>query len=161
MGQYFKAINKTKKEVVCPWCLGGVAKLWEWAANPWGSVFTLLLRRSSGGGGGDFNGPTTQVLDVSEKSPEVIMETIARGVLKEGAPCGIPPESIVGRWAGDEVYLVGDYDDSGLFQESKSSEYRNISQELVEVWNDFIDIKEMKLEYNPDCSCQLVETKKG
>jgi len=43
MGQYFKAVNVTKKEVVCPWCLGGVAKLIEWAVNPWGAVFTLLF----------------------------------------------------------------------------------------------------------------------
>ena len=29
MGQYFKAINLDKKEYVCPWCLGGGAKLWR------------------------------------------------------------------------------------------------------------------------------------
>ena len=53
IGQYFRAVNKTKKEVVCPWCVGGGAKLWEWAANPIGALFVLLLRRSSGSGGGD------------------------------------------------------------------------------------------------------------
>ncbi len=155
MGQYFKAVNVTKKEVVCPWCLGGVAKLIEWAINPWGAVFTLLLRKSDASGGGDFGGPTMQRLDASKQSPEEILETIVRGVLKEGAPCGIPPDSVVGRWAGDEVYLVGDYDSSKLFD--KSEEFRNISRELVDTWNQFVDIDQMRLTYNPDCSCHEQE----
>lgn len=157
MGQYFKAINTSKKEVVCPWCLGGVAKLWEWAANPWGAVFTLLLRKSSGSGGGDYMGPTPQTLDATAMSSDEIAETIARGVLKEGVPSGIPSDSVVGRWAGDEVYLIGDYDESGLYEESRK--YRNISRELVDVWNDFIDIDTMKLRFNRDCSCQKQDAK--
>ncbi len=52
MVQYFKAVNLDKREVclsVVPtrWCLRGGAKLWEWAASPYGIVFTLLLRKSS------------------------------------------------------------------------------------------------------------------
>jgi len=58
----------------------------------------------------------------------------------------------VGRWAGERVVLVGDYDSSKLFDKSES--FRNITKELVEVWNDFIEIPEKKLKYNPDCSCQ-------
>ena len=53
MGQYFKAVNTDKQEYVCPWCIEGTAKLWEWAANTQGSIFTLLLRKSDQGGGGD------------------------------------------------------------------------------------------------------------
>lgn len=56
MGQYFKAVNTDKKEYVCPWCIGGGAKLCEWAANSQGAIFTLLLRKSDEGGGGDFYG---------------------------------------------------------------------------------------------------------
>jgi hypothetical protein len=33
MGQYYKLVNLDKKEFVSPWEIGGVAKLWEWAAN--------------------------------------------------------------------------------------------------------------------------------
>ena len=63
-----------------------------------------------------------------------------------------------GRWAGDEVYLVGDYDSSELYEESRS--YRNISRELAHTWNSFIEIEDMQLKYNPDCSCQtFVEVK--
>jgi len=58
MGQYFKAVNLKKREYVCPWCIGGLAKLYEWSANPQGAIFPLLLRRSTQAGGGDYQGPT-------------------------------------------------------------------------------------------------------
>ena len=118
MGQYFKAANTDKHEYVCPWCIGCTAKLWEWAANPHGSIFTLLLRKSDHGGGGDC-----QCFDTS---------------------------AVAGRWAGDRVCLIGDYDSSRLYEEMKS--YRNISREVVEEWNEFIGCPDMKLEYDP-CTC--------
>ena len=40
--------------------------------------------------------------------------------------------SIVGRWAGDRVVLVGDYDESGLYSLAKEK-YRNISKEILKV----------------------------
>ena len=151
MGQYFKAVNVTKREVICPWCLHSGSKLWEWSANPIGAVFTLLLRKSSASGGGDFGRPT-ESFNADNMSDEQVAESIARIALKEGQPAGIPTDSVVGRWAGDEVYLVGDYDSSHLYEES--SGFRNISRELVPIWNHYIELKEMQLEYNPDCGCQ-------
>jgi hypothetical protein len=132
MGQYFAAVNLDKKEYVCPWCIGGVAKLWEWAANPWGAIFTLLLRKSDEGGGGDFYG-------------------YHRGC-GEGGPIRCLVHPVVGRWAGDRVALVGDYDGSLLWKElyGKRS-FRNISRDLVEVWNDFIEIPEKKLTFDASC----------
>jgi hypothetical protein len=50
MGQYFRPANVDKKEYVCPRCIGGFAKLYEWAANPQGAIFTMLLRKSSASG---------------------------------------------------------------------------------------------------------------
>jgi hypothetical protein len=149
MGQYFRAVNKTKQEVVCPWCLGGGAKLWEWAANPLGAVFVLLLRKSSGSGGGDYFGYGPQILEVT--SSDTLAHAVAKAVALEGQPVKPDPDCVVGRWAGDEVYLVGDYDSSRLYQESYG--YRNISRELVEAWNSFIDIKDMRLKCNPQCDC--------
>lgn len=135
MGQYFAAVNTDKKEFVCPWCVGGVAKLWEWAANPWGAVFTLLLRKSDEGGGGDFYG-------------------YHKGCA-EGGPIPCPPYPIVGRWAGDRVALVGDYDSSKLWDELyERRTFRNISKDLVTTWNDFIEIEAMKLKHTPCCSCR-------
>jgi hypothetical protein len=131
MGQYFVAMNTDKKEYVCPWCIGHGAKLWEWAANPHGAIFTLLLRKSDEGGGGDFYGYHRNC--------------------GEGGPIVGPLSPIAGRWAGDHVALVGDYDSSGLWAERPT--YRNISKQLVEEWNGFIELSELKLTFRPDCTC--------
>lgn len=139
MGQYFKAVNLDKKEYVCPWCVGGVAKLWEWAAGHHGAIFTLLLRKSDEGGGGDYYG-------------------YHRGC-GEGGPIRGPLSPIAGRWAGDRVVLVGDYDSSKLWDELPG--YRNISRELVDEWNAFIELDDRKLEFNPDCCTEKADIKKS
>jgi len=155
MGQYFKAVNMDKKEVVCPWCLGGIAKLWEWAANPWGAVFCLLLRQSSGSGGGDYYGYRTQQIHVDSDDPKqaakTVFDAMQSGVAMEGQPISAPKDTVVGRWAGDRVALVGDYDESKLWDELPR--YRNISRDLVTEWNAFIEIPKMQLTFNDDCSC--------
>jgi hypothetical protein len=154
MGQYFKAVNYDKREYVCPWCVGGVAKLIEWAANSWGAVFTMLLRQSSAGGGGDYYGPASR--DIHLTSADVtdhgrVLHEILKGVAMEGRPVTPAPDSTVGRWAGDRVALVGDYDEAKLWEQLPS--WKNISAEVVRDWNVFMDIPEMKLKHNPDCSC--------
>lgn len=136
MGQYFAAVNKDKKEFVCPWCINGGAKLWEWAANTQGAIFTLLLRKSDEGGGGDYYGYHRECT--------------------EGGPIHCPLSSIAGRWACDSVALVGDYDSSKIWDDlytQKKHIYRNISKELVETWNDFIETDSMQLQYRPCSSC--------
>jgi hypothetical protein len=110
-GQYFMAVNVTKKEYVGPWDIGGLAKLWEWCVNRTAGIFPYLLRKSNEGGGGDVN-----------------LENL----------------HYAGRWAGDEVYLVGDYDESNLWSIAES-EYHNISKELAQEYNDFIAVDECKL----------------
>lgn len=159
MGQYFKAVNLDKREVVCPWCLGGGAKLWEWAANSYGAVFTLLLRKSSATGGGDYKDPLAPrpravVLDTRSPKDEArsVASAIMEAVAAEGQPVDLAPDSIVGRWAGDRVVLIGDYDASKLWHELPS--YRNVSKELCAAWNAFIECDEYQLSYNPMCSCQ-------
>ncbi len=112
MGQYFYAVNETKKEYVSPWDIGGVAKLWEWCVNKWAGIFPYLLRKSSEGGGGDRDTSTTEY---------------------------------AGRWAGDTVYLVGDYDESKLFDKAQR-EFTNISNPLAKEYNDFVAVKESQLQ---------------
>ena len=55
-----------------------------------------------------------------------------------------PDAKYAGRWAGDEVYLVGDYDESDLYEKA-GNEFTNISQPLVEEYNDFIEVEELQL----------------
>ena len=124
MGQYFVLINKTKKQYVCPWCLGGVAKLWEWCAGNHSAVFPYLLRRSSGLGGGDV------------ASPEIY--------------------PLAGSWVGDEISLVGDYDESHDF-DTAFSNYENISVALGEEFNRFINYEDLLLEVRLCSGCSGVE----
>ena len=77
-------------------------------------------------------------------------ELIAKGIAREGMEMPIPSSSVVGRWAGDRVALVGDYDESGLYERSKS--FTNISEPLVEEWNRFVESERFFLEYDP-CGC--------
>jgi hypothetical protein len=83
---------------------------------------------------------------------EALLHKLGAVVGMEGKPISPPPESIVGRWAGDRVVVVGDYDESKLWEELPS--YSNISREVVEAWNPFIELKEMKLRFNPECCCR-------
>ena len=149
MGQYFKAVNFDKKEVVCPWCLGGGAKLWEWAANDYGAIFTLLLRKSSAAGGGDYYGYPTRVVQVD--NPDGVQDMLREMAEVEGQPIA-PDDTIVGRWAGDRVALVGDYDSSKIWDELPS--YHNITKDVVDTWNQFIALDDRTLRFNAECSCR-------
>ncbi len=88
----------------------------------------LLLRKSDEGGGGDFFG-------------------YHKGY-GEGSP--VPADAIAGRWAGDRIVMIGDYDSSKLWGETPR--YRNIARELAETWNAFIELPDAKLTYR-ECSC--------
>lgn len=144
MGQYFRAVNATKKEYVDPWDIGGVAKLWEWCANKWAGIFPYLLRKSNATGGGDIGSVKREVHIKSENpSPEGLMEVMQEAVAFEGSP--VKESEYAGRWAGDEVYLVGDYDESGLFFKAEE-EYRNISKGLGKEYNRFVGAAKLRLD---------------
>lgn len=103
MGQYFKLVNEDKKEVVVPWDINGGAKFFEWLYNNQARALIWLLRQSNETGGGDI-----------QYGDETEYETL-------------------GRWAGDRIVLVGDYDESDLYEMSK--DYTNISQKLLAEYN--------------------------
>ncbi|MFQ5812035.1 MAG: hypothetical protein ACE5I2_02405 [Anaerolineae bacterium] len=56
----------------------------------------------------------------------------------------VPDPKYAGRWAGDEVYLVGDYDESRLFEEAEER-FTNISRRLVKEYNRFVEHDHLKL----------------
>jgi len=49
-----------------------------------------------------------------------------------------------GRWAGDKLYLVGDYDESRLWEKAEK-QYRNISLELGKEYNGFVELESNQL----------------
>jgi len=112
MGQYFHAVNVSKREYVRSWDIGSLAKLWEWCGSHSAGIFPYLLRKSSERGGGDIE---------------------------------LAEPQYAGRWAGDEVYLVGDYDTSDLYATAEQ-EYTNISKPLAEEYNAFIELPDRKLQ---------------
>lgn len=95
MGQYFKIVNEDTHEVITSWGLGGAAKFWEWLYNRQASVFVWLLRKSDGDGGGDMHADERQRYRT------------------------------LGRWAGDRIILIGDYDSSGLWERSVTRDANN------------------------------------
>jgi hypothetical protein len=111
MGQYHMVVNLTKREYINPHKLGSGLKLWEQIANGanggTGAALLVLLAASNGRGGGD--------LDVEDNwhGPECEFP-------RDNAQPGPMPETYseiakrtVGRWAGDQIAVVGDYAEDG------------------------------------------------
>lgn len=93
MGQYHIVANLDKMEVLHPHELGSGLKLWEIMANTPGvgaALIVLLASHSNGNGGGDLS------RDIDDQLPE--------------------NDRIIGRWRGDRVVFVGDYDDNITYQ---------------------------------------------
>jgi hypothetical protein len=85
MGQYFKVINKTKKEFINPHTFGNGLKLWEIVASGKGVMQGLALLLAEGH------------IEYNKENAEPI------------------PSTIIGRWQGDSIAIVGDYAKSGLY----------------------------------------------
>jgi len=143
MGQYFLLVNKTKKEYV-----KGGSKLWEWLANNEARLLCWLVAKAPMDGTGmcnfepEFKEAERLYWDAKDKkTKEKALETISR---ISRTPLGKGRFKTCGRWAGDEIYLVGDYDDSGLYHEAKAF-YKDITREVVEEFNEFIELEECKV----------------
>ena len=80
-----------------------------------------MRRKSSATGGGDYFDPLSPAdrnIQLDEKdATESLAKTLLRFAAVEGAPVPRGADSVVGRWAGDRVVLVGDYDESNLWDE--------------------------------------------
>lgn len=108
MGQYFLIANLDKKEYLSPHQMGTGAKLWEIAANCQQGILPYLLRQSDVKDGiGDLNPDRTQSY----------------------------PNA--GRWAGDRIVVVGDYDESGLYDKIDDKEWSEITPQAGEDYNAF------------------------
>lgn len=85
MGQYHLIVNPDKMQYLDPHNFGCGLKLMEFTNTPFGpqAALCVLLSTSNGRGGGD--------LDETDLTPE--------------------QQALIGSWAGDRVYVVGDYAD--------------------------------------------------
>lgn len=129
MGQYFKFLNLTRKEQIQSW---GFSTAVEEAG---GKIF----------GGAKF-------LEISWNFPELWMFLLRQS---DGGGGGDVHESYnhIGRWAGDKVTLIGDYDSSKLW--SKSETWTDIGTKIA---SDFVkfhkemgkDTEDSKPEMRPD-----------
>lgn len=110
MGQYFQVVNLDKKEKLHPHAFGDGLKLMEMASGGYGvlAALALLLRQSSEWGGGDFS--VGLKYDDNHN-----LHTI---------------NDLLGSWAGDRIAVVGDYDDSHIYEDAS---YKDISKEVVEM----------------------------
>jgi|TARA_R100000084_G_scaffold68748_1_gene30367 hypothetical protein len=120
MGQYFKIVNKTKKEVLEPHKFNSG---WNHGA--------ILINSSRG-----------SVLQ-------------ALGLLISTCDRDKTIESFKGRWAGDEIIMIGDYHESELYNKSYNSRwYTDISADVLrELYkNDYIaqEQKDWLIQYGTD-----------
>ena len=119
MGQYWFPVNLDKKEYILPHELGTGLKLWEQLANHPGTgaaLIVLLAAMPEARGGGDFD------LEENWHGPERTFPkfNVDPAPMPEDYPT--IAHSVIGRWAGDRIALVGDYaENSDLPAEFKAS----------------------------------------
>jgi len=123
--------------------------------NSYGAVWCLLLRQSTETGGGDISNSEPIVVNINTENVDEANQTfqaaLKYALSREAEPVQIPADAMVGRWAGQRVTLVGDYDESRWWDELDG--YRHITREVVEEWNRHMSLDDMQLEFNVDCSC--------
>lgn len=105
MGQHFKIVNKTKKQVLEPMIFGGGSKHGEIISNSSrGSVLQALghLITTCSGGWAEWHESTQDFIRYK------------------------------GTWAGDEIIMVGDYHQSDLYNKASNQRwYKDISEEVL------------------------------
>lgn len=115
MGQYFKLVNEDKREIVDPWTAHDVTV--DGSGAP--SKFYEWL----------YNNHARLLVWLLRRSNE------GGG----GDVENMPRFRTLGRWAGDRVSLIGDGDDSKLYQKA-TEQYTDITRELYREYNQGCDI---------------------
>ena len=115
MGQYHLTVNLDKREYLSPHALGDGLKLVEQGLSGPGGIPTalhVLLAVSNGRGGGDYNAGINYRSTTPDEVPEgaeVVGEYGGRVTWVERTPFADLAESVVGRWGGDRIAIIGDY----------------------------------------------------
>ena len=135
MAQYFLLVNLDKKEYVDPLKLGGGLTLWEWCTGDQARIISWLLAKGPQDGtylpfaSKEFAEAMDRYIHGKDDSALKIVGEIASTRIGEGK------YKTVGRWAGDRIVLVGDYDDSGLY-DIVEMRFKDISEEVVKEYTD-------------------------
>ena len=163
MGQYFRIVNLDKKEWIEP-----PSKLWELCANNEVRMLGYLLATNNPDG--------TSVIkwfDNPEEAKKQYGEgfTVIHYDKKYGHGYGRIKQEYFGHWCGDRIAVIGDYApnyatnytrDMPTFEELKeSSEYKEITREVAEEFNLFIELEELKVENSKAISPDMVITDTG
>ena len=61
-----------------------------------------------------------------------VMHGLAHLLAQSSDGVAIDDPEITGRWIGDNVVIVGDYDDSGIFDEAENGDYSDISNAVIQ-----------------------------
>ncbi len=102
-------------------------------------MFPYLLRKSSeADAGGDL-----KTIDWREYGRLQEEDGLSPSEALDRAP-RLPVPEYAGRWAGDRILLVGDYDESGLWDEVAES-FVEISAGLIEEFNRFIESPDLRI----------------
>ena len=133
MGQYFKAINLDKEQAISPYGLGSAGKLIEiLASGTLPKALVYVLRDGVIDGGGDL----VEILDTDEFATETGFD---REVDWEGYSDKLDElTSLAGSWAGDDVRVVGDYNEDDLY--SKAKDFEDITEDVRIEINRFLEV---------------------
>lgn len=153
MGQYFKLVNINKREYLHPHCCGDGLKFLEITTGGMPALLAYLLRQSNGGGGGDIPlvsemahmvKSCTEDLKKPENQNEKSQEFYKHHIEHYKKALAFAKKiKYAGRWAGDRITLVGDYDDSGLYNETAGMD--NITHFVMEEYNEVVGDEESML----------------
>lgn len=176
MGQYFKLVNISKQEYIHPHCCGDGAKLVEITTGGLPSLLAYLLRQSSESGGGDIDLVEDMEYTIKfhkEKIAEAkkkieSTEDVATRIKIHNNDLVYHQEQLkdckerkkeankvryAGRWAGDRITLVGDYDESKLYDEADST-MQNITHLVMEEYNQFVSFDSSRVFANSWHACE-------
>lgn len=123
MGQYYLIANRDRQEYVRP----ASKKLRAIVLND-PAVLPYLLKQTDvdGQGAGDLHIPRDEYPDGLQGKPTELAKWLDSEEYQKQIAERWPH---AGRWAGDRICVVGDYDSSGLFDEIEASDE----------WNDITD----------------------
>ena len=159
MGQYFIIVNLDKKEYIEPRLL----KLWEICANNDVRILPYLLATNNPDGTDLMRSFKMRPEEVREKHPD--WEPVYYNE-RYGYTIAKKKTEYFGRWCGDRIAVVGDYADEADNYDGPSfhhieATFRNITEEAVKEFNEFIELDDLKIERSSYISPDMVVSANG